>query len=491
MKQGLRTFLMAACLGASALSLAGCETNTATGRNIFTTGGIESDQQIGAEQHPKVVREFGGVYDDPNISSYVALVASRMSAASELPRIPWRFTVLNSEELNAFALPGGYVYVTRGLLALCENEAELAGVLGHEIGHVTARHSAERQGRATLVGIAGIAAALLGGGQAADAATQLGMANFVQHYSQEQEFEADTLGSRYLSRTGYQVKAMADFLSKMRDYSILQNKVAGRPANAVDQADFLASHPRTIDRVEQASEAAARTSGSGSALNRDAYLQAIQGMTFGDDASQGFIRGRAFIHPQLMFRFEAPEGFRLVNRPDAVLAIGPNGAMASFGMEGKPQSGSAIDYLRRAWGQQAQLQNVEQITVNGMDGATATARGKSSSGVVDVRFIVIKQSDERIYKFLFATPPSATAQLAEPLRRMTYSLRPISTQEAAAVKPWRIQIHRVTAGDSVASLSARMAMPDYKEDWFRTLNGVKTGEQLQTGQLVKLVAETR
>lgn len=490
MKKSLRSLLVAAAICAAALPLAGCETNTATGRSIFTMGGIEDDQQIGAENHPKIIQEYGGVYDDPELTAYVALVASRMAAASELPNIPWRFTVLNSDELNAFALPGGYVYITRGLLALCENEAELAGVLGHEIGHVTARHSAERQGRATLVGLAGLAAAVLGGGQAADAATRIGMANFVQHYSQEQEFEADTLGSRYLLRTGYQVRAMADFLSKMRDYSILQNKIAGRPTNTVDQADFLASHPRTIDRVEQATEEAAKLTGSsGDALNRDAYLRAISGMTFGDDASQGFVRGQSFIHPQLMFRFDAPEGFRLINRPDAVLAAGPNGAMASFNMDTRRQAGNAADYLRRAWGQQAQLQNLERIAVNGMDGATATARGRNNAGPVDVRFIAVKQSDDRIYRFMFATPTAATQQLAEPLRRMTYSLRPLSAQEAAAIKPWRIRLHRVAPGDSIASLSARMAMPDHKEDWFRTLNGLKPGERPPTGETVKIVAQ--
>jgi len=413
-----------------------------------------------------------------------------MAGASELPQIPWHFTVLNSEELNAFALPGGYVYITRGLLALADNEAEVAGVLAHEIGHVTARHTAERQGDATLAGLGTMVASVLLGQTGGQLANTLG-SGAIQHYSQSQETEADTLGVRYLARTGYQIGAMADFLTKMRDYSRLQNKIAGRPEDAVDKEDFFASHPRTIDRVQDATAAAARTTGSGTALNRETYLQTINGLTFGDDASQGFVRGRQFIHPQLMFRFEVPEGFRLINRPDSVLGLGPNGAMMLFNMDTKRQGGTAVDYMRRTLGRQANLQNIERIEVNGMDGATATARGRTNSGTVDVRFIAIKQGDERVYQFTFATPPNLTQQLNEALRRTTYSLRSISAQEAAQIKPWRIQVQRVKAGETVSTFVGRMAMPDNKEDWFRTLNGLAPGEQLQAGQMVKIVAQNR
>lgn len=491
MMDRLRPLAFSLVLGAVAISLGGCETNTATGRQIFTMGStIEDDQKLGAQEHPKIIREFGGVYDDPNVTAYVAIVGARMAAASEQPRIAWHFTVLNSEELNAFALPGGYVYVTRGLLALAGNEAELAGVLAHEVGHVTARHSAERQGDAALAGLGAAVAGIVLGDAGGQLANQLG-SGAIQHYSQSQESEADTLGVRYLSRTGYQIRAMADFLTKMRDYSRLQNRIAGRPENAVDQADFFASHPRTVDRVEQATAEAARLGGSGTTLNRDGYLQVIQGLTFGDDASQGLIRGGRFVHPKLLFQFEAPDGFRLVNRPDSVMGLGPSGAMIKFDMEARRLGGTAADYLRDVWGRQAGLQNIERIQINGMDAATATARGRTSSGVVDVRFIVAKQGDDRIYRFLFATPTNVTAQLSEPLRRLTYSLRPISAQEAAQIKPWSIQIHRVSAGETVGTLANRMAMTDHKEDWFRTLNGLEPGEQVQPGQTVKLVSEPR
>lgn len=487
----LRNLLLIAGLGATGIALGGCETNPATGENMLTLGtSIQDEQRIGAQEHPKIIREFGGVYDDPEVTSYVAIVASKLAAASELPHIEWRFTVLNSEDINAFALPGGYVYVTRGLMALAGNEAELAGVLAHEIGHVTARHSTERQSKATVAGILGAGLGLVLGGPAGDIANQLG-AGYIQHYSQDQEFQADTLGVRYLSRTGYQTRTMADFLSKMRDYSRLQNKMLGRPENAVDQADFFASHPRTIDRVEQATAEAARVAVSGTTINRDIYLQKLDGMTFGDDADQGLVRGRHFIHPKLMFRFEAPEGFRLINKSDSVLGMGPNGSIMVFDMSPKPFAGAATDYIRSAWVQNANLQGLERIQVNGMEGATATGRGRTSAGVVDLRFVAVKQNDSRIYRFLMATPTSLTERMSESLRRLTYSLRPLSAQEAAQAKPWRIHIHRVGAGETAASLADRMAMPDFREDWFRTLNGIAPGTQVQAGQMVKLVGEAR
>lgn len=470
--------------------LAGCETNPATGRQIFTMGStIEDDQKIGAQEHPKILKEFDGVYDDPKVNAYVALVASKLAAASELPNIPWRITVLNSNELNAFALPGGYVYITRGLLALAGNEAELAGVLAHEIGHVTARHSAERQGDATFAGLGAVLAGVLLGDAAGNLVNTVG-SGYIQHYSQSQEFEADSLGVRYLGRTGYDVRAMASFLTKMRDHSRLENRIAGRPENAVDQNNFFASHPRTLDRVEQATEQAARTNGNGTTLNREAYLETIDGLLFGDDASQGFVRGRQFIHPKLGFRFEAPDGFRLMNTSSAVLAMGPNNAMVKFDIGTQAFGGTAADYIQRAWAPKAQLSALQRIEVNGMDGATATAPMKTSAGTADGRLIAIKESDNRFYRFMIATPHDQTQRLSEALRAMTYSLRRLSPQEAAAIRPWRIQMHKVGPGDTVASLAASMAVSEFKEEWFRVLNGMNGETRLQPGQLVKVVRES-
>ena len=372
---------------------------------------------------------------------------------------------------------------------LSENEAELAGVLAHEIGHVTERHSAERQVRATAIGLLGALLGVAGAGQLANVGTQLASAQFVQHYSQTQEFEADSLGVRYLSRTGYDVRAMASFLAKMREHTRLQNKILGRPENAVDEGHFLASHPRTVDRVEEATELAARVTGSGTALNRETYLQHLDGLVFGDDADQGFIRGRQFIHTKLGIRFEAPEGFRMINNPDSVIGIGPGNARFKFDMSPRPYAGSAADYLQRVWAAKAQIAGLERFEVNGMEAATARVQVRVEGKPGEGRLIAIKASPDRFYRFLMTSEPDDAPRLSEGMRHMTYSVRRLSPQEVAQIRPWRIQIHQVQPGENVASLSARMAVGEFKEDWFRVLNGLRPGDKVRPGQVVKLVSE--
>jgi predicted Zn-dependent protease len=228
----------------AALALAGCAQSPATGRNIFT-GGLspEDEVKLGREQHPEIVREFGGEYDDPQLRAYVESLGRLLAQTSELPNLDWHFTVLDTPVVNAFALPGGYVYVTRGLLALADNEAELAGVLAHEIGHVTARHSAERYGQSVLgsaAALGGSAAALgvgvLLGSQAAAEATSGAAQLAVLSYSRDQEFEADTLGVRYLARTGHDPEAMATFLRRLLGHSRYEAELSSgrssRPAGA-------------------------------------------------------------------------------------------------------------------------------------------------------------------------------------------------------------------------------------------------------------------
>ncbi len=478
-------------VGAAVLALttlSSCGTNPATGEQMLTFGTtIEDEAKEGAQEHPKIIKEFGGVYDDPNVTGYIAIVASHLAAASELPNIEWHFTVLDSDEVNAFALPGGYVYITRGLLALAANEAEIAGVLGHEIGHVNARHGTQAQSQATLAGLGAAVLGLALGSSAGDLAGQVGQ-GYIMHHSQAQEYQADLLGVRYLGRTGYDVRAMASFLDKLHNYSALENKIAGRPPGAVDEMDFFASHPRTVDRVEQATAEASKTSGSGTTLNRDAFLQHINGLLFGSSPAQGMVRGREFIHPGLGFRFEAPAGFRMINNPQAVLGIGPNNAMFQFDADTKPTNANPADYISRVWQPKVLLKDMERINVNGLDAATAVGHGTTKSGQVDVRFIAIKDQRNRVFRFLMATPPEQTQTLSTALQRLTYSFRILTPDEARSVKPLRIVLHTVASGETVQSLSTHMATSEYNEDWFRLLNGLQPGQPVQTGQVVKMVA---
>ncbi len=487
---------------AAAGGLVGCAQNAATGRNQFTAFvSAEEEAKIGREQHPQVLAEFGGAYDNPKVAAYVQKLGETLVAQSELKGQPFRFTVINSDIYNAFALPGGYVYITRGLLALMSSEAELASVLGHEIGHVTARHTAERISRTQAANIfssvLGIGVAILTGsgdaGNLAAQATGSGASVWLAGFSRDQEFEADKLGVRYMAADGYDPREAADMLSKLGEGVRLSMKELGRPPETADEFSIMQSHPRTADRVVAATEAA-RAQGMVVAPNarvgEKEYFDAIDGMAYGGDDESGFARGSVFIHPKLRFRFEAPQGFRIVNGEDAVRATGPEGASIQLDAKPAPRGVEPADFLVGVWAKGVRLQNVERIQVNGLPAATGAVRMNGQKGPVDLRLVAIRHPDGAFYRLLFANPAAAGGKFGEAFRRTTYSFRALTEAEARTAEPLRIRFVTVRAGDSHESLAQRMATKDgFELERFRIYNGLKAGDALAPGRRVKIIAE--
>ena len=487
-KSGLRARASHIVLTGMALFLAACSVNPATGERNFTAFMSPADElRVGREQHPKILKEFGGAYNHAKASAYVNKVGQTLARNSDLPNLQYTFTVLDSDVINAFALPGGYVYISRGLLALANTEAELAGVLAHEIGHVTARHSAQRYSSTV---VAGLGTALLGvvAGSGAAQLGQQGAAVYLQGYSRDQEFEADTLGVRYLARTGYETGSMASFLASLQAYSALEAKTSGLPDPA-SRYNIMSTHPRTGDRVAAATRAAQTTAVTNPRIGNIDHLNAIEGIVFGDSEGQGFVRDRVFAHKVLGFRFEVPEGFHLANGTRQVVARGPSESLILFNADTKPYRGSMASYLSSVWAPSAKLAGVEQLNVNGMDAGTGTTRLANQGSSVDLRLVAIRFSANQIYRFMFATPPAMTKQLSVPLRRTTFSFRRLSAREKADLKPWRVTTPKVASGSSVARLSRGLPLPGPKEEWFRVLNGLAPNSQPFAGQRVKLVTE--
>jgi len=487
-----RGMLAGLAAGASLLSLGGCQVAPGTGRDEFNLLSPSEEAKLGRDSHPQIMAQFGGAVDDPGLSAYVAGLGQTLVRTTETPGAEFRFTLLNSDIVNAMALPGGYVYVTRGLLALCGNEAELAGVVGHEIGHVLGRHSAQRYSRAmaaniftTVLGIA------IGQPGIADVA-QLGAGAWLQSYSRENEMEADHLGLRYMSRGGWNPQAMVSMLNRLRDHGRLEMLMAGRDPSEIDQTHFMATHPRTIDRVQAAiAETGATNSGS---LGENAYLDRLDGMIYGDDPAEGVVRGTAFIHPVAGFRFDVPPGFRLTNGAKSVVATDGQGAAIVFDGGkataldgGRAAGGDMLTYIGRVWMPRARLANGENLTINGMAAATATTQGRTSKGAVDIRLVAIRFDADDVFRFTFITPTNRTKALGEALRRTTYSFRSLDAAEKAAVKPLRIRIHTVKSGENVDSLATSQDVPDWQVERFRVLNGLEPGEGLQPGRKVKLI----
>lgn len=489
----VRRFVAALLAGAALLSLAACAVNPATGRSSFTGFmSREEELRVGAEEHPKILQQFGGEYADKAFDDYVARIGLALSKISDTPDLPYKITVLNDDQVNAFALPGGYVYITRGLLLLAENEAEIAGVLSHEIGHITARHTAERYSQATLANIGlmglGILGAAVGVPGEAGQLASYGVQAALMGFSREQELEADMLGVRYMTRAGYHPDGMTSFFQKLEAHTRLQAAIRGDPQ--ADQYNFMASHPRTTDRIAQAVKLSNTSVPPNARFDRQAYLSRIDGLVFGDDPRQGVRRGRVFSHPDLRFQFEVPPGFTLFNSPTRVIARHPQGAAVVFDMETAQRAKAAAsmtNYIAGQWGRNLSLANVEAITVNGMEGATGRARIQTRSGAQDIRLVAVRAGPDQIFRFVFLTPPQLTNQLATEFQRTTYSLRKLTEQEAATIRPLRIKVATVQAGDTVETLAERMAVEKFKIEWFELLNSVKRTQPLVPGTQVKIV----
>ncbi|TAN64406.1 MAG: Zn-dependent protease [Magnetospirillum sp.] len=448
----------------------------------------EDEAKMGAEAHPDILGQFGGAYDDPKLQAYVAGIGTRLVGHTETPGSTFRFTVLNSTIVNAMALPGGYIYVTRGLLALADDEAELAGVVGHEIGHVTGRHTAQRYSQAmaanVATGILGVATSIFTGVNLGDVAG-LAATAYIQGYSRDQESEADSLGIRYMNASGWTPDSMATFLGKLRDQSRLEAVLAGRSPDAVDEFSMFASHPRTVDRVKDAAAAAGKGSGGQGAVGRDLYLAHLDGMLVGDDPGEGVVRGRVFSHAGLGIRFEVPQGYRLTNGTKAVTAQNSDGGVIRFDM-GKEAQMDMTSYLQSQWAKGSRLSNIEAITINGMPAATGMTRLSTNKGAVDARLLAIKDG-KAVYRMLFLTPPQVTAQHAEGQRRTTYSVRHLTDAERADIKPLRLKIITVKAGDTVESLAERLPYDDHRVERFRVLNGLAEGKGVTPGEKLKMV----
>ncbi len=488
----MKRILGALLLTLPLLGLAACSVNPATGEESFTTFMSRADEmEVGAREHPKILKQHGGAYGAPGLTGYVRRVALGLTRVSETPDFPYTITTLNDDSVNAFALPGGYIYITRGLLALADNEAEMAGVLAHEIGHSVARHTAERYSKAVAANLGLNILGAIGGAMGAPPGigniASFGTQAYLQGFSREQELEADMLGVRYLARAGYDPDAMTSFLHKLQANDRLEAALTGEKGKA-ESFSIMSTHPRTQDRVAQALRLARIAPGGAFRVERDAYLERIDGMVFGDDIAQGVRRGREFAHPELRIRFEVPPGFVLFNSPRRVLARGPGKSVIAFDMAEKAVK-SLTAYLVRDWGRNYTLRDVEIIEINGMEAATGHGRARSRNGTRDLRLVVIRGGDKRIFRLVFLTPPELTQRLATELRRTTYSFRRLNAEETRAIRPLRLAIIPVEPGDTAAGLAARMPFETHRLERFRTLNGLERGQSLTLGSRIKTVRD--
>lgn len=443
-------------------------------------------------EHAEVIQEYGGA-ESGERAAYVSSVGQRVAAQSGIanPGSAYRFTLLNSAVENAFAQPGGYIYVTRQLMSLLDNESELAFALAHEVGHVAAGHAQARQQVARRNSIGGILGAIFGsyiGGGLGNAIAQMSQRSAklrILSFSREQEYQADTLGLRYLVGAGYDPAGGAGILLALTRNSALQSRIQGRENRQAPE--WAMTHPLSENRAQRAISDARATGRLGTGMrNRDAFLAQVDGIYVDDDPEQGIIDGRTFTHPDLRIFFAVPPGYLMQNSTRAV-SIAGSGGKAQFG--GGRYRGSLENYLyavieELAGGRQLAVAPPRRVMINGIPAAYTLTRASVSSGVLDISVVAYQWAPDTVYHFVMLTPGgTGMGQFAS----MVNSIRKVSPAEAAAIRPRVIDVVTVAPGDTVQSLAARMAYRDFKLDRFLALNGLAPGARLAPGQKVKLV----
>lgn len=491
---------IAVCLVAAALAGAPVPALAQQGAPSANAQPITPEERAqGAAANNDIISEYGGAYTGAQFP-YVERIGRRIALQSGLSADPGAFTVtvLDSPIENAFAIPGGYIYVTRGLLALMNDEAELAGVLGHEVGHVAARHSRSRQRVAQRNAILGtLGQVLLGAvtnnsglGQLLGQGVSTGAQLLTLGYSRGQETEADNLGIRYLNSARYDTDALSSMLADLAASTRLAQQMSGQTRSV---PAWASTHPDPDKRVRAALAQAQATGGTAFPRNRDAYLNAINGMIYGDNPEQGVIEGQDFLYPAQRLAFTAPGGFRMNNGASAVTITG-QGGQAEFSTA--PYSGDLNAYVNAVFvalagnnGQNAQnarppAGEAVRGTINGYTTATRTVRANTNNGQADITVVAYAIAPTRAFHFVLIT---AAGQGMGPFGSMVQSLRPLTAAQATAVKPRYLRIVTVRAGDTIQSLSARMAYTDFQQDRFMTLNGLDAGTTVKPGDKVKIV----
>jgi predicted Zn-dependent protease len=464
--------------------LAGCAHNPATGRTDFVMMSEQQELEMGRTYNQQVLKE-NPRYADEKLQAYVQQVGERVAKHSHRSNLQYHFTVVDSPDINAFALPGGYIYIHRGLLAYLNSEAELAAVLGHEVGHVTARHSVQQQSQATAWGILGQAAAIgTGVGAAADVTNALGSV-VVKGYGRDMELEADGLGAQYLARSGYDPQAMIEVIKVLKNQELFARDQALKRGQAVADSSYhgvFDSHPDNDQRLQQVIGPASALVGGRQEVNREQFLQHLDGLPFGGSADTGVRRGQQFYHADLGFSLTAPTGWELLNRPDALIAHTPDQQVfMAMTVESAGSGLTPEQLLRRKIGGQRLVQD-EALHQDGLQGYTGIIPGASA------RRVAVVYLGSRAYLFVGAVKGRASLESQDDkFMAMIDSFRPLSAAQLQLAQPQRLHLLQAKPGQTMADLARDSKLPEDPELNLRLLNGLYPSGEPRPGDWLKIL----
>jgi predicted Zn-dependent protease len=479
------TALVAGCQALSGLSSGGNLRESAfrPSENPVTVDSVSRNNrlaELAKAQHPRILATYGGEYSDPKLERMVAKVVGNLTTVSGNPGQAYRITILNSPNVNAFALPGGYLYVTRGLLALANDSAELAAVIAHEMGHVTANHGLQRQQKeAEEVLATKVVTDVLRENPSASVALIRGKLRLAQ-FSRNQELEADAIGIKTSGQAGFDAYAAGRFLQSMSSYTDFRSVSGATDASL----DFLASHPNAPQRIDLAQRHARQFGPPGQGTrDRDSFLAGIDGLLYGDTPEEGFVRGNTFLHPGLGVSFSVPPDFAIDNSAAAVTATGPGEMAIRFDGVALDKGTPLVDYIRSGWVSGLDNASVRSLTINGNDAAVAHAAAEGWQ--FD---ITVVRAGSQVYRLLTAAPVASTS-LRAVAEMVGGSFKLLSAREKAALKPLRIRVVTVKPGQTTGAIAATMVGVDRKLDLFRVLNALSPGASVSAGDKVKIITD--
>ncbi len=479
-----RAFRRIAVIVLGVLTLTHCAQNPVTGDKDFVLMSEQQEIQMGAEAHRDVLKEYAAL-TNPGLQAYVSEVGQRLAKQSHRPNLPWHFTVVDSPDVNAFALPGGYVYITRGLMAYLNSEAELAGVIGHEIGHVTARHGVRQQSASTAVGLGAVLGSILLPGmnnQAGASLLQTLAQAWTAGYGREHELESDRLGAEYLAKTGYRPQAMIDVIGVLKNQELFaaeQAKRDGRQPRTYHGT--FATHPGNDTRLQQVVAAANQYSVANPREGRSEYLQKMAGVLFGDSPDQGLIRNNMLLHEKLGLTLQFPPGWRVQNRPDRVIALSPKGD-ALVELQQGPRHDRPLETLQKG----VRLDGGARYDSGKLSGYPAAFAAGAQQGKPVVVAAVVFNGTQYLIAGMARDKPVYDRE-RNTLRAAINSFRAITPAERQAARPHVLQLITAQAGTTMAGLARQSPLGVDAESQLRLMNALYPGGEPKPGQRLKIV----